>query len=100
MKLGTGANMVTNPGFEGTTGWSEVRDSQYPGTSFYRSTWGTAAPHSGSYAYVISNHVYGSLNSDLINVSPNTTYDAYAWVRGEIDAEDSAGNWILLVAAL
>ncbi len=56
-----------------------------------------AAPHGGSYAYTISNLGYGSLNSDKLNVSANTTYDAYAWVRGELDAEDGLGNWILLL---
>jgi hypothetical protein len=89
--------MVSNPGFESSGNWSQNPSSAYPATSFYHSTWGTAAPHSGSYAYVISNHVYGSLNSDLINVSPNSTYDAYACVRGEIDAEDSSGLWLVRI---
>ena len=29
--------------------------------------------------------------------APNTQYDAYAWVQGDIDTEDSWGQWILRV---
>ena len=60
-----------------------------------RSTWGTAAPHNGSYAYAISNHTYGYLDSGLIDIQPNMQYDLYAYVRGEIDGDDSAGSWII-----
>ena len=90
-----GTNLVINPGFEsGAWGWTEVGDSDFPATSFYRSTWGTtAAPHGGSYAYAISNHTYGHLESSPINVFPSANYDLRAYVRGELDAEDSHGNW-------
>ena len=86
---------VPNPGFEGTTGWSEVRPSEFPGTSFYRSSWGTAAPHSGSYAYVMSNHPYGRLLSEPVLVRPDTEYDLCAWMRGEINPEDGEGLWLI-----
>ena len=33
--------------------------------------------------------------SGLITIQPNTQYDLYAYVRGEIDAEDSAGQWLI-----
>ncbi len=95
VKVGTSTNLVPNPGFETGAGWSEVRAAQYPGTSFFRATWGTAAPHGGSYAYAISNHVYGYLRSDPIAISPNTQYDLYAYVRGELDPDDSHGGWII-----
>jgi len=72
----------------------------YPSTScrataFYRSTWGAAAPHGGSYGYTISDQAMGALDSDYIttNISPNTQYNLYAYVRGEVDADDSAHNY-------
>ena len=91
----SGSNLVTNPGFESGGNWSENPSSAYPGTSFYRATWGTAAPRSGSYAYAISNQAYGYLLSDYINILPNTQYDLYAYARGELDAEDSGGYWLI-----
>jgi hypothetical protein len=86
---------VPNPGFEGATGWAEVRPSEFPGTSFYRSTWGTAAPHSGSCAYVMSNHPYGRLLSEPVLVHPDTEYDLYAWMQGKINPEDGEGLWLI-----
>src|SRR5690606_35094760 len=64
-------------GFEAGSGggWSAVADPDFPATSIWRGTWGTAAPRSGSYAYVISNQAYGYLYTDPIdNVQPNTDY--------------------------
>jgi len=95
-EVGDSTNLIPNPGFEsGTTGWSENASPEFPGTSIWRGTWGTADQHSGEYAYAISNHVYGYLRSDAIAVSPNTEYDLYAWVRGELDPDDSSGSWII-----
>jgi len=45
----------------------------------------------------ISNHVYGYLNSPELAVQPSTTYHVSAWMRGEIDTEESAANWLLRV---
>ena len=33
--------------------------------------------------------------SGLIDIQPNMQYDLYAYVRGEIDGDDSAGSWII-----
>jgi RHS repeat-associated protein len=94
-QVGSSTNLVSNPGFESSSGWSEIASASWPGTSIWRGTWGTGSKHSGSYAYVISNHAYGYLRSDPIAVSPNTEYDLYAWVRGELDPDDSQGAWII-----
>jgi RHS repeat-associated protein len=98
-KVGTSTNLVTNPGFEDAAGWSEWRSSSYPGTSFLRATSGTAAPppQSGLYAYAISNHSQGNLQSDSVSVTPNSDYDLYAFIRGELDPDDSHGAWRLRV---
>jgi RHS repeat-associated protein len=87
----SGNNLAPTPGFEDDTGWSTV--ANFAGTSFYRSTWGTASPHWGTHAYVISNHVYGYLLSNAILSAPGRQYVLSAWVRGELDAEDSEGYW-------
>ena len=90
-------NWVTNPGYESSENWSGVPDASYPGTSFYRTTWGTAAPNSGSYGYAISNHVLGDLRSEPIAAAGGAAYDLYAFVRGEHDPYDSHGGWRLRV---
>jgi hypothetical protein len=94
-QVGSGTNLVSNPGFESSGGRTEAKIASYPGTSLLRSIWGTAAPRSGSYGYALSNHAYGWLQSDLIAVSPSTQYDLYTYLRGELDAADSAGAWIV-----
>ena len=91
----SGNNLAPNPGFESAGNWTETRESRFPGTSFLRSTWGTASPHEGSYGYAVSNQAYGYLDSGLITIQPNTQYDLSAWVRGELDGEDSAGQWLI-----
>jgi RHS repeat-associated protein len=88
--------VVPNPGFETSGGWSEIVSPDWPGTSIWRGTWGTADQHSGEYAYAISNHAYGYLRSDAVAVRPNTEYDVYAWVRGELD-DESHSNWYVRV---
>ncbi len=97
VRTGSSSNLVVNPGFESSGNWSEVRVTNCPGTSFYRSTWGTAAPKSGAYAYAISNHVSGELRSDPLPVAGGAEYDLYAFVRGEHDPHDSHGGWRLRV---
>ncbi|MCP4424035.1 MAG: hypothetical protein GY803_06060, partial [Chloroflexi bacterium] len=95
IEVGGGSNLVANDGFETADNWTERTDSNWPGTSYSRGTWGTAAPHSGSRAYVISNHAYGILQSDLIPVIPETEYNLSAWVRGKIDPDDSDKYWLI-----
>jgi YD repeat-containing protein len=95
---GGGANLVGNAGFEaGGEGWMERAGNAFPATSLWRGSWGTAAPHGGDFAYVISNHAYGRLLSDRIEVIPNAEYELSVWVRGAVDPDDSANG--LLVRA-
>ncbi len=55
-----------------------------------------ADQHSGSYGYAISNLAYGYLESGNITIRPNHEYDLYAYLRGELDPEDShGGGWII-----
>ncbi len=96
--VGSGTELAPDPGFENGTGWSEKSRADHPGTSLYRGTWGTAASHSGSYAYSLSNHANGWLESEPLPVSPGAGYDVYAWLRGELDADDSHGQWIVRAA--
>jgi hypothetical protein len=91
-ETGTPALSVLNPGFESSGNWSQAGSSAYPGTSFYRSNWGTAQGRTGN-GYVISNHAYGYLQSEAIAVTPGQQYDLYSYVRGEVDPDDSEGAW-------
>jgi hypothetical protein len=85
-----GNNLAANPGFESSSDWTETREPAHPGTAFFRNNWGTASPHGGSYAYVINNHAYGYINSSLMpSILPNQQYEVRAWLRGELDTEDS-----------
>lgn len=95
IKVGTSTNLVSNPGFENGTGWTT--GITFPNTSVWRSTWGTAMPHSGSYAYVISNQAYGAVSHAAIPVTANNQYDVSAWVRGKLDGDTtfSAAGWLL-----
>ena len=87
---------LDNPGFESTQGWTEMTSSSFPGTSFYRDNVETAAPHSGAYGYALSNHANGYLYTTEIAITPGVQYDLYAWLRGEIDDEDSWGGWTIM----
>ena len=88
--------VVVNSGFESSAGWTEAPSSAFPGTSFYRRTWGTATPRSGDYAYALGNQLYGWLKSDQIPVSPGADYDLYTYLRGEIDPDDDHyGGWLV-----
>lgn len=96
LPAGGGTNLLPNPGFELgldtlATDWTAVPSATYPGTSMLRASWGEASPRSGTYAYAISNLARGDLRSDWIPVMPGTTYDVYAWVRGELDPLATAG---------
>ena len=62
----------------------------FPATGYYRGTWGASAPHSGSYAYSISNLAYGGIDSNFISVKPSTPYTLQAYLKGELDPDDSA----------
>ncbi|MCP4421612.1 MAG: LamG domain-containing protein, partial [Chloroflexi bacterium] len=99
LKNGTGSNLVTNPSFEDGTGWTTKISSAFPGTSFWRDTWGTSngRTETGATAYVISNHAYGILQTDNLPVTANAEYNLYAWVRGEIDDDESFSQWYLRV---
>ena len=90
---GAEANLVTNPGFESVGNWTTNPTS--PGTWLWRSTWGEAAPHSGSYGYAISNNAYGSLTSGSVAVSEKTEYKLATWLRGELDDAEGIGGWIV-----
>ena len=93
-----GSNLMTDGGFENSTSsWTTQVQAGFPGTAFYRGSSGIAAPRSGSYAYSISNLAYGTLESPDITVSASTSYTVYAYLRGELDAHDSNGSWIMRV---
>lgn len=97
---GGGPSWVTlySTGFEsGDNSWSSSASGAFPATSIWNGNWGTGAPRSGSRSVVVSNHAYSVIQTDYLAVQPNSTYHLSAWLRGEIDAEESAGNWILRV---
>lgn len=97
-KSGTALNLVADPSFEDGTAWTTTQSS--PGTLFWRNTWdiwGEGAPHSGSYAYTISNNVYGSVSTKLMAVTPNTQYDVSTRARGETSGYQGVGGFILRV---
>jgi RHS repeat-associated protein len=43
----------------------------------------------------ICSSTYGILVSNSLPVQAGTEYQVYAWVKGELDAEDSLGDWIM-----
>ncbi|MCP4664657.1 MAG: hypothetical protein GY856_55445 [bacterium] len=89
-------NTLADSGFEeATSSWTTSYPSSFPATSFRNGTWGTAAPHTGSSGYAISNQAYGALLSDHIPIQPSTEYDLSALVRGEIDTEDSFSGLLI-----
>jgi YD repeat-containing protein len=95
IRVGTSTNLAPDASFENNNGWTAHPMAQFPATSIWRSTWGSGGPRTGSFGYAISNHAYGYLQSNPIAVQPNTQYDLYAWVRGEIDLDDSASRWYI-----
>ena len=94
-KVGNATNLAPEPGFEQAGNWTETGSGEFPGTSLWRGTWGTAAPHTGSYAYVISNQMYGYLVSDRIAVQVGASYDVHAYLSGAMDAVGSEGKWLV-----
>ncbi len=57
-------------------------------------------PKPGSYAYSITNDAYGNIRSDQFPVTAGVQYDATAWIRGEVDTDDSRDTgvvWIVRV---
>ncbi|MCP3977344.1 MAG: hypothetical protein GY720_22875, partial [bacterium] len=100
----TGVNLAPEPGFETSSGWTKYAEATLglgEATSFYRSNWGIADNYSGSYGRAIANVAYGYLESDAIPVDHGEQYDVSAWIRGEIDADDSTGAtdpaWLIRV---
>jgi PKD repeat protein len=83
-------DMGFDGGFETTDGWTFDTHGNWPGSSVYRSTWGTAAPHSGSYAVALSNQAYGKPTTDFIAAGPGT-HTLAAMVRGEMDDSSFGG---------
>jgi hypothetical protein len=80
-------------GFETDYGWTFNPLVDWPGTSFFHSTWGSAAPHSGTKAVAASNHAYGKPTTDFIPAGSGT-HTIAAWVRGEMD-DSSFGGYII-----
>ena len=93
VKSGTSTNLAPNPGFEtANSGWTEIPSTVFPATSIWRSGWGMATERTGQYGYAISNVGYGYKWTDPISVTPGDELDVFAWMRGEIDPDDSAGS--------
>ena len=89
----TSTNLAPNPGFEtANSGWTEIPSTVFPATSIWRSGWGMATERTGQYGYAISNVGYGYKWTDPIPVTPGDELDVFAWMRGEIDPDDSAGS--------
>ncbi len=87
---------VPNGGFE-SSAWTTQNSTGFPATSFYYGSSGIALSNTGIYAQTISNLANGWINSPSISVSAGDTYDVYAYLRGELDANDSAGQWKIQV---
>jgi hypothetical protein len=82
-------------GFETNDLWSFDHYSIFPGSSAYRSTWGTAEEHTGSYGLALSNQAYAIPTTDFIPAGAGN-HTVSAWVRGEMD-DSSYGGWIIRV---
>ena len=82
---------------KGSEGWSEVRNADYPGTSFARSNWGTAFAHGGNIATALSNQAHSYLISaaPIGGLTSQVEYRLSAHVQGKIDPQDSYGGWAL-----
>jgi RHS repeat-associated protein len=88
--------VVPNAGFEeDTTAWQQWVAAPFPATSFWLGDWGPALPYEGERAAVISNHAYGRIESDPVEVTGGRCYVLGAWLHGEIDPEDSFLGWLL-----
>jgi|GEM_PF-1068994 len=96
-KSRTTIELVEDPGFELGTSWTTSQVS--PATWFWRGGVAESSPRTGSYAYAITNMVYGSLTSKLTPITSGAQYDVSAWVRGEIKGYQSSGGFIMRVNA-
>lgn len=92
----SGPNLVPDPGFEESpTAWTTWTYPYFPATSTWRGNWGPAGGN--GYAYVISNHAYGQLRSPRIDANPDTAYELFAWVKGQVDTEASYAALLMRV---
>ncbi|NOY55274.1 MAG: RHS repeat-associated core domain-containing protein [Actinobacteria bacterium] len=55
---------------------------------------------SGSYGWAISNLAYGWESAEPVPVIAGASYEVGGWVRGEIDAAESFGAWIVRASFL
>lgn len=85
---------VPDAGFE-TSGWTTNRI--FPGTTTWYGTSNAGAPHGQSKAMVLSNLASGASHSSLVTVTPNSTYNVSAWVKGELNASAGADQVMLQV---
>jgi RHS repeat-associated protein len=98
LKPVNGSNLLTNPGFEASGGWSSGSPSSIgSNTSITRGTWGFATPKTGTYAYSMSTDAYGNIRSDQFPVTAGQGYDVAAWIRGEVDTDDSRDGTVWIV---
>ena len=86
---GSSTELVADGGFETGGTWSEFVDGRGPGTSLWRAGFSTAAPHSGSKAYALSNHAYGEVVLDRVAATPGDVLDLATRYRGEVDTAES-----------
>lgn len=93
--VGDTNNLAPDPSFEDGDGWSKAVSGHYPGTAVWRGQGGTAAPRSGEYAYAISNHAHGHVNSTPMTIVGGQEYELATYLRGKIDAESSYNGWLL-----
>jgi hypothetical protein len=76
-----GSNLLTNPGFETSGGWTEAVSSVLGNsTSMTMTTWGFTSPKTGSVSYSFTNDAYGTVRSDQFAVSGGQGYDVSAWI--------------------
>ncbi len=93
-----GSNLLLNPGFESSGGWTTGSPSSIgSNTTITRNTWGFSEPKTGSYAYSMTTDAYGTIRSDQFPVTAGQGYDATAWIRGEVDVDDSRDGWVWIV---
>jgi hypothetical protein len=98
LKPVNGSNLLLNPGFEASGGWTSGSPSSIgSNTSIARGTWGFTTPKTGSYAYSMSTDAYGNIRSDQFPVTAGQRYDVGAWIRGEVDVDDSRDGTVWIV---
>jgi hypothetical protein len=80
-------------GFETAAGWSFNAATSFPGSSTFRSYWGTADQYSGTYGLALSNQAYALPTTGFIAAGAGS-HTISAWLRGEME-ESSFGGWII-----